>query len=106
VRQGRSRDHGVVVLAQAVDEAVQGGQVVGQDRVGPGIEILASTAGEDHGELADPLGGRRHRRATGDQVVEMAAMMLGQVLRFARQPGDQASRGGRDALGFGAALLR
>jgi hypothetical protein len=36
-----------------VDEAMQGGQVVGVDAGRPGVEVVAATVGEQSGEPAD-----------------------------------------------------
>ena len=71
---------------------MQRGQVAGLDGAHPVLEVGAAPGGEQVGEGADVLGEDREGRAAGQQLVEVAAVVVGQLGGSAHDPPDEAPR--------------
>ena len=92
VGQAQSGDHGVEVFAEPADEGVQREQVAAFDGGDPVLEVGAAAGGEQVGEGADVLGEDGEGRAAGQQLVEVAAVMVGQLGGPGHDPPDEAPR--------------
>jgi hypothetical protein len=71
---------------------VQRGQVARLDGAHPGLQLGATAAGEQAGEGADVLGEDRERCAADQQLVEVTALVVGQLGGPAHDPPDEAPR--------------
>lgn len=83
---------------------MQSGQVVASHRGDPSLEIVTTTLGEGGRKLPDAAGQGGHLRATAGQIVQVTAMVSGQVLGSGHDPGGEPTWGGRGAHWVGATL--
>jgi hypothetical protein len=72
-------DDGGLVFAQPADEGVRRGKFAGLDCAHPVFEIGAAPGGEQFGEGADVLGQGRQVRAGSQVILQVTALVFGQV---------------------------
>ncbi len=68
-------DDGVEVLAEAGDEAVQGGHVVSLHAFCPSIEFVVPAAVHQFGEGGDVFGGAAEGGAAGENLLELLSLV-------------------------------
>ncbi|MGW4496485.1 hypothetical protein [Streptomyces sp. NPDC004376] len=72
---GESGGDGVDVAAQSVDQGVQGGQIVGEDALHPGRQLIALQVAHHGGEVADMVGDGVELGAAGPDVLEIGGII-------------------------------